>query len=119
MTRRNAAALSRRGFLEFGSAGLLGLSLGEFLRLEAAPAGDAAKDRKADSVIMLWLNGGPSTIDMWDLKPDAPDGIRGEFKPISSSVPGSQVGEHLPLMAKAAKKATFIRSLQHTLPVHG
>src|SRR5205823_5810103 len=70
-------------------------------------------------VILLWLAGGPATIDMWDPKPDAPEGIRGEFKPIDTKVAGLRFGEHLPQMAKAADKVTVVRSLHHTVPAHG
>ena len=66
---------------------------------------------------MLWLGGGPATIDMWDLKPDAPAEIRGEFKPIDTNVPGMQICEHLPKMAQVCDKVTLVRSLNHTIPV--
>jgi uncharacterized protein (DUF1501 family) len=108
----------RRDFLQFG-CGLLGLSLADVLRLEAHSASAQTDKKQADSVIMIWLSGGPATIDMWDLKPEAPEGIRGDFKPIASAVSGVQISEHLPKMARAIAKATLIRSLQHTLPVHG
>src|SRR5947209_5106010 len=111
MTRRTCGGWHRRDFLAFGSAGLLGLSLPDFLRLEAGSAQTAGRKRHADSVIMIWLAGGPATIDMWDLKPDAPEGIRGEFRPISTAVPGVQISEHLPRMARTIGKATLIRSL--------
>src|SRR5438552_9942616 len=77
----------RRDFLKIGTAGLLGLTLPQLLRLEAraARASGGTKARKANSVIMLWLGGGPATIDMWDLKPEAPEGIRGDFKPMDTS----------------------------------
>src|SRR5258708_5011346 len=117
MTRHDRANWDRRDFIQFGTAGLLGLGLPELLRLEAS--GSPPRARRADSVIMIWLSGGPSSIDMWDMKPEAPDGIRGEFKPISTSVRGAQVCEYLPKMARALNKVTLIRSLQHTLPVHG
>ena len=88
----------RRDFLKIGAAGLLGLTLPQLLQLEAQAArrDDATKNRKANSVIMVWLAGGPATIDMWDLKPEAPEGIRGEFKPIDTSADGVQISEHLP-----------------------
>src|SRR5262245_40639921 len=101
--------MNRREFLSFGTAGLLSLGL------RAAPA----EKRSADSVIMIWLGGGPSTIDMWDLKPDAPREIRGLFDPIATSVPGLRVCELLPRMAMTADKVTLVRSVQHSLPVHG
>src|SRR4051794_19385055 len=73
----------RRDFLKFGTgAGLFGLGLPQLLKLEAQAKKEDIAKRKADAVIMVWLAGGPSTIDMWDLKPEAPEGIRGEFKPI-------------------------------------
>src|SRR6516225_6113726 len=85
----------RRDFLKIGTASLLGLSLPDLLRLEAA----AKAQRKAKGVIMVWLGGGPSTIDMWDLKPEAPDDIRGDFKPIDTKADGVQISEHLPKVA--------------------
>jgi hypothetical protein len=110
----------RRDFLKIGAGGIFGLSLPELLRLEAqAGAGKGKKARTADAVIMVWLAGGPATIDMWDLKPQAPEGIRGEFKPIATKAAGVEICEHLPRMAEAAGQATFIRSLYHTIPSHG
>lgn len=123
----------RRDFLKVGSAGLLGLSLADLLRAEAYAA-EAVKDggttaagslgkpeigkKKAKSVIMVWLAGGPATIDMWDPRPDAPDTIRGEFKPINTKVSGLQFSEHLPKMAAVADKTTVIRSIHHTIAAH-
>src|SRR5262245_55918802 len=109
----------RRDFLKIGAAaGLFGLGLPELLRLEAGQKA-TAKARKANAVIMLWLGGGPATIDMWDLKPNAPQGIRGEFKPIDTAAKGVQISEHLPKMAKVMDKVTVVRSLHHTIPSHG
>lgn len=118
---RDCEGCQRRDFLQFGFAGLLGLSLPELLRLEAhaASAGSGRKKRPANAVILLWLAGGPSTIDMWDLKPNAPEGIRGEFKPIATKVGGVRLCEHLPRMAQVADKITLVRSLHHTVPAHG
>src|SRR5260370_28550009 len=112
----------RRDFLKIGAAGLMGLPLPQLLRLEAQAAAknDAAPTkRRADAVIMVWLGGGPATIDMWDLKPDAPEGIRGEFKPIDTNVPGVQISEHLPKMAKVMDKCAIVRSVHHGVPDHG
>jgi hypothetical protein len=106
----------RRDFLKLGTAGLLGLGLADLLRLEAR-AGTAKA--KARSVIMLWLAGGPATIDMWDLKPDAPENIRGDFKPIDTSVKGVRIGEHLPKTAKVLDQCTLVRSLHHNIAAHG
>src|SRR5262245_29778217 len=109
----------RRDVLKIGAAaGLFGLGLPALLRLEASQKA-TAKARKANAVIMLWLGGGPATIDMWDLKPNAPEGIRGEFKPIDTSAKGVQIGEHLPKTAQVADKLTIVRSLHHTIPSHG
>jgi len=111
----------RRDFLKIGAgAGLLGLSLPALLKLEAQAAQNGgARPRKANAVIMVWLGGGPATIDMWDLKPGAPEGIRGEFKPIDTKAPGVQISEHLPRMAEVMDRATIVRSLAHTIPSHG
>ncbi len=110
----------RRDVLKFGAAGLFGLGLPELLRLEAQAARDGtARNRKANAVIMLWLGGGPATIDMWDLKPEAPEGIRGEFKPIATKAEGVQICEHLPKTAQVMNHALLVRSLHHTIPSHG
>jgi hypothetical protein len=88
------------------------------LRLEAKAA-ESSEPHKATSVIMLWLAGGPATIDIWDLKPEASEGVRGEFKPIDTNVEGIQISEHMPKMAKVTDKVTIVRSLAHTIPSHG
>jgi hypothetical protein len=128
MTRfTDCEGVHRRDFLKIGaSAGLLGLSLPQLLQLEAHAAAAAAlapaparRERKANAVIMLWLGGGPATIDMWDLKPGAPEGIRGQFKPINTNVPGIQISEHMPRLAQVADKTTIVRSLHHSIPAHG
>src|SRR5262249_15622330 len=108
----------RRDFLKVGTAGLLGLTLPDVLRHEsqAAPGKPRAK---ANGVILLWLGGGPATIDMWDLKPDAPDSIRGEFKPIPTRAPGVQICEHLPKTAGVMDRCALVRSLQHGITAHG
>jgi Protein of unknown function (DUF1501) len=115
--RTDCEGFHRRDFLKLGTAGLLGLGLADLLRLEAHAA--ASKSRKATSVIMIWLAGGPATIDMWDLKPDAPEGLRGEFKPIPTSASGIRICEHLPKLAKVMDKCTLVRSLNHNVPEHG
>src|SRR5437762_12897328 len=113
---------ARRDFLKLGSAGLLGLSLPQLLKLEArandAPAAGTRR-RRANSVIMVWLAGGPATIDMWDLRPNAPDGIRGEFRPMPTTAAGVAICEHLPRMARVADRCAIVRSLAHTIPSHG
>jgi uncharacterized protein (DUF1501 family) len=112
----------RRDFLKIGTAGIFGLSLPQLLQLEARAAANkktVEAKRKANAVILVWLAGGPATIDIWDLKPEAPEGIRGQFKPIDTSADGVQISEHLPKMAKVIDKATVVRSLYHTIPSHG
>ena len=99
--------VSRRNFLKIGALGLGGLSLPQILQAEAA----SGIKRSHKAVIMIFLPGGPSHQDMFDLKADAPSEVRGEFKPISTNVPGIQICEHLPLLAKQMDKATIIRSM--------
>jgi hypothetical protein len=111
-TNRRCDGMSRRHALRIGASGLLaGLSLPRLFQLEATAASD--KPIKAKSCIFLFLEGGPSTIDMWDMKPDAPVEIRGPYKPISTNVPGTQIGEHLPRCAKVADRYTILRSHSH------
>src|SRR5262249_28719752 len=108
----------RRDFLKIGTGGLFGLDLADLLRLEAR-AEAPKKKRQANAVIMVWLGGGPATIDMWDLKPDAPEGIKGEFSQIDTTAKGVKISEHLPKMAKVMDKVTLVRSLAHSIPAHG
>lgn len=119
-SRTDCEGFYRRDFLKIGTAGLFGLSLPELLRLEArAKAVDPQHKPRAESVIMVWLGGGPATIDMWDLKSNAPEGIRGEFKPINTKAAGVQISEHLSKTAAVTDKMTIVRSLYHTIPSHG
>ncbi len=106
---RSCDGISRRRFLQAGVLGLTGLTLGDMLRLRAAQ-GTTAKDT---SVILIWKGGGPSHIDTWDPKPSAPAEYRGEFKPISTCVPGIQISEHLPLSAQQMDKFSILRSVTH------
>ena len=125
MTRRtDCEGFHRRDFLQIGTAGMLGLSLPAVLAAEAQAklnpdlTGNLPR-AKAKSVILVWLAGGPATIDMWDNKPEAPEGIRGEFKSIATNVPGVQFAETLPKMAQVMDKISVVRSLHHTIPSHG
>src|SRR6516164_2148316 len=85
--------LTRREVLRAGAVGLGGLTLPALLRLEHAAAA-AGRKARARSVVLLFLSGGPSQLDMWDLKPEAPAEIRGTFKPIATNVPGVRICEH-------------------------
>jgi hypothetical protein len=106
------ASLSRRRLLQLGGLGLMGLSLPRLLRANARARASGVRPR-ADACIIIFLNGGPSHLDMWDMKPRAPEGIRGEFKPIDTSLPGLQFCEHLPRLARLAHHCTLLRSLHH------
>jgi hypothetical protein len=111
---RTTCRLTRRSLLQAGTAGFAGLNLPALLRAaEAAP-----RVAKAKHVIFLHQWGGPSHIDTFDMKPDAPDGIRGEFSPIASSRPGLYLTEHLPRMAKVLGRFAQIRSVNHGMKNH-
>jgi hypothetical protein len=109
--------LVRRGFLGVGSAGLAGLSLPALLAAEGArvATNGAGVNASADATITIFLSGGPSHHDTWDMKPDAPAEIRGEFQPIASSLPGVPVCEHLPKLAPHMHRCTLVRSVQHSV----
>lgn len=102
--------LSRRHFLRIGGLGMAGLSLADLLRLKAC--GEVHAGARGKSVIMIYLPGGPSHIDMYDMKPAAPTEYRGEFKPIHTNVAGIEICEHMPLQAKIADKLTIVRGLK-------
>ncbi len=112
-----ASGFSRRSLLTAGGMGMFGLTLPGLLRSEEK-AGIAAAAVKAKSVIFLFQFGGPSHIDTFDMKPDAPAEIRGPHKPIKSVVPGLPVSEHLPRMAKQMDRICLVRSLHHTMKNH-
>ena len=105
---------SRRDLLQAGAIGYLGLSLPQLLRAEERTS-ELSAQRRADACILIFLNGGPSHLDMWDMKSRAPVEIRGEFKPISTTVPGIQLGEHLPLLAQRIHHGTILRSVHHSV----
>jgi hypothetical protein len=97
--------------IQAGAASYLGLNLPTLLRAEESRKSTAS----ADACIVIFLNGGPSHLDMWDPKPDAPAEIRGEFKPIPTSVPGVFFGEHIPKFARQMHRCTVIRSAHHSV----
>src|ERR1700719_4607129 len=92
---RRSLRMDRRSFLKAGILGTAGLSLADLLRLEA----QAATPTRTTSVIILWMRGGPSHMDMWDPKPDAPVDYRGEFGTIPTNVPDIRLGDLLPMTA--------------------
>src|SRR6266700_3712869 len=104
--------LRRRDFLHAGSLSFLGLGLTQFCELKAL--GAINPDKKDANCIMLFLVGGPSQLDNWDMKPNAPAEIRGPYKPIKTNVPGIEISENFPRMAKHADKYALIRSVYHT-----
>ncbi len=114
---RTCDGISRRSFLKVGSLAIGGLTLPGLLRLRAADPAGSSRPRR--SVILVWQAGGPSHLDLYDLKPNAPAEIRGEFKPIATNVPGVQIGEHLPRQARIMDKLAILRSAHHTNAGHG
>ncbi len=105
--------LHRREFLQVGASSLLGLGLPTLFAGRAASAPAQAERGRNRSVILVLLTGGMSHLDSLDLKPDAPAEVRGEFKPIATTVPGIQVCEHLPLLAAQMRRWALVRSLSH------
>src|SRR5262245_21491335 len=107
---RTPVLVSRRQCLHAGAVGCLGLSLPDLLRAEGA-----GPRPTADACIVVFLNGGPSHLDMWDLKPGAPAEVRGPFQPISTSLPGVQLCEHLPKLARHLHRCSLVRSVHHRI----
>jgi hypothetical protein len=113
MTFRYPSAINRRELLHAGALGALGLSLPQLLRAESA-----ARPKQIKSCILIFAFGGPAQQETFDMKPDAPDNVRGEFKPIHTNVPGIDICEHLPRLAKLANNYSLIRSATHKNRVH-
>ncbi len=114
--RRCPGTLPRRSFLRTGAAGL---TLCELLRAQSACEGATETAPLSNkSMIVLWLWGGPSHLETFDLKPDAPSDYRGEFRPIPTNVPGIEISEHLPKIAELADRFSLVRSLSHESPGH-
>src|SRR5262245_23332616 len=104
-----SASLGRRDFLSIGAGALGGLALTDFLRLRAQGAVDPRATAKA--VIFVYLFGGPSHVDTYDMKPGAPSEYRGEFAPVQTNVPGFEICELMPLQAKIADKLALVRNM--------
>jgi hypothetical protein len=119
--KRLCNGLTRRDLLHVGSLGLMGLGFPGLVpaSLNAAVTTGANRFGQAKACILLFLYGSPSQIETFDPKPDAPEGIRGEFRSIPSNVPGLDVCEHLPRLARVMDKVTVLRSVSHPFPIHG
>src|SRR5690349_5019223 len=115
---RTCQAMSRRSFLQVGTIGALGLTLGDLLALRAH-AQVQPSSKPARAVIMLWLWGGPSHLDTFDMKPDAPLEYRGPFEPIATKVPGLRICELLPGLARRADQFSLLRAMHHESNDHG
>jgi uncharacterized protein (DUF1501 family) len=108
--------LSRRELLRVGGLGAAGLALPQLLAARAAAlTGSEQLSARADACIVIYLNGGPSHLDMWDMKPGGPAEIRGEFGPIATSLPGVSVCEHLPRLARHMHRVSLVRSMNHSV----
>src|SRR3954451_14409092 len=110
--QRYCDGMSRQSFLQVGVAGMASVGLGGVLR--AAQNGNPDVSRAKDTrVILLWLDGGPGHMDLYDMKPDAPAEYRGMWRPIKTNVPGMEISELFPRQAKIADKFSLVRSLHH------
>ncbi len=109
---------TRRNFLQVGGLGMLGLSLASLFEAQATAAPGSSLESRIKSCILIFYYGGPSHLDTFDMKPDAPAEIRGEFKSIATSVPGLRIGEHLPCTARVMDKVAVVRSMQHQMRGH-
>ncbi len=114
----NCDGVSRRDVLRIGALAAGGLSLPQILRLKAEAAA-AGRSSQHTAVIQIFCGGGPSHIDMYDLKPHAPAEVRGEFSEIPTNVPGYRISDQLPLQARVMDKFAIVRSVQHTTAGHG
>ncbi|MAG92588.1 MAG: hypothetical protein CMJ48_02380 [Planctomycetaceae bacterium] len=112
---RTCDGVKRRDFLKVGALGGAGLTLSNYLRLTAA---DEVKSGPVKAGIFIHLAGGPSHLDTFDLKPDAPKEFRGTFNPIETKVPGIEISEHLPKLAGVTDRFTILRGVSHTLGAH-
>src|SRR5690242_6187545 len=110
---RTCDGQSRRSFLKAGFLALGGLTLADFLRLKAQ-ANEQGQPTRDTAVILFWMGGGPSHIDMYDLKPNAPVEFRGEFRETATNVEGIRISEHLPMHTRVMDKMNIVRSVTHT-----
>jgi hypothetical protein len=115
---RTCQTIGRRAFLRLGTLGMAGFTLGDLLAARSLAGGGETR-QPAKAVIVLWLWGGPSHLDTFDMKPDAPLEYRGPFEPIATRVPGLQLCEHFPGLARRADRFSIVRSLHHESNDHG
>jgi hypothetical protein len=115
---RCRGTLPRRAFLRAGLGGLWALGLADLLRMQSNAAASSGVSSNGKSILVLWLWGGPSHMETFDLKAEAPAEYRGDFRPIKTNVPGIEICEHLPLLAKLADKFALIRSCHHESTGH-
>jgi len=126
-SRKACDGISRRDVIQAGALSLFGLTLTDVLALQEAaaapkaapPAGASRHFGRAKSVLILFLYGSPGQLDTWDMKPDAPEEIRGPFKPIRTSNPSIDICEHMPRVAKWMDRVSTVRTMTHTYPIHG
>src|SRR6187401_2779766 len=119
-SHKSCDGVSRRSFLQVGALAAGGLTLADALRFEnQTQAVQPGISTRKKAVIQIWLAGGPSHIDMYDLKPEAPTEFRGEFLPIPTNVAGIEISEHLPAQAQQMDKFSIVRSAYHTNAGHG
>src|SRR6185369_6982556 len=102
--------VSRRNFIRVGALGFLGLNLSDLFRLREA---HAQTSRRKKSVILVWMHGGPTQLETYDPKPEAPSEYRGPYGAIETNVPGIRISDKLPLQARVMDKCTVIRSFTH------
>lgn len=116
-TRRYCDGISRRSFVQLGVAGMATAGLGRVLRAKELSRATSTPQRDT-SAILIWLDGGPSHLDLYDLKPEAPSEVRGLWRPIPTNVPGIEISELFPKQARLADKFSIIRSLHHDTGDH-
>ncbi len=111
LSSRYCDGMNRRSFVQLGVAGMASVGLADVLRAKAKSA--ESRSKKDVSAILIWLDGGPGHLDLYDLKPEAPSEIRGLWRPIKTNVPGIEIGELFPKQAAIADKFSIVRSLYH------
>lgn len=112
LSNKYCDGLNRRSFVQLGVAGMASVGLGDVLRAKAASATEG-RSKKNTSAILIWLDGGPSHLDLYDMKPEAPSEVRGLWQPIKTNVEGIEISELFPMQAQVADKFSIVRSLHH------